>query len=162
MGSVGGGVTKVRERLFNLLSNGCKFNDHGTITLEVKSAAGRTLFIVTDTGIGITPEQLDKLFEAFTQADASMTRRFGGTGLGLVISRRFCRMMGGDIQVESELGKGTTFTITLPANVVDPKDPVLVNEPVEASYPQPPPGASVGLVIDDDPHVQDVRRRSMT
>jgi CheY-like chemotaxis protein len=127
----------------------------------VQREGGRILFIVTDTGIGITPEQIERLFEAFTQADASMTRRFGGTGLGLVISRRFCRMMGGDIQVESELGKGTTFTITLPANVVDPKDPVLVNEPVEASYPQPPPGASVVLVIDDDPRVQDLMRRSL-
>jgi PAS domain S-box-containing protein len=161
MGSMRADVTKVRQSLFNLLSNACKFTEHGTITLEVKREGGRILFIVTDTGIGITPEQIERLFEAFTQADASMTRRFGGTGLGLVISRRFCRMMGGDIQVESELGKGTTFTITLPANVVDPKDPVLVNEPVEASYPQPLPGASVVLVIDDDPRVQDLMRRSL-
>jgi PAS domain S-box-containing protein len=161
MGSMRADVTKVRQSLFNLLSNACKFTEHGTITLEVKRSGGRILFIVSDTGIGITTEQIDRLFEAFTQADASMTRRFGGTGLGLVISRRFCRMMGGDIQVESELGKGTTFTITLPANVLDPKDPVLVNEPVEASYPQPPPGASVVLVIDDDPRVHDLMRRSL-
>src|SRR5260370_31000361 len=109
MGSVGGGVTKVRERLFNLLSNGCKFNDHGTITLEVKRAAGRILFIITDTGIGITPGQLDKLFEAFTQADASMTRPFGGTGLGLVIRRRFCPMMGSDIPPSSQLHNRPTL-----------------------------------------------------
>jgi PAS domain S-box-containing protein len=162
MGSMRADITKVRQSLFNLLSNACKFTEHGTITLEMKREGAKVLFKVRDTGIGMTSEQMDKLFEAFTQADASMTRRFGGTGLGLVISRRFCRMMGGDIHVESELGQGTTFTITLPANVMDPaEEPVRADEPAEASYPQPPAGASVVLVIDDDPRVHDLLKRSL-
>lgn len=162
MGSMRADVTKVRQSLFNLLSNACKFTDHGTITLEVKREGAKMLFRVSDTGIGMTPEQMNKLFEAFTQADASMTRRFGGTGLGLVISRRFCRLMGGDIQVESDMGHGTTFTIILPVNVVEAKEaPVVVDAPGEASYPQLPAGASVVLVIDDDVRVHDLLRRSL-
>ena len=78
-------------------------------------------FAVSDTGIGMNKEQLGRMFQAFTQADASTTRKFGGTGLGLVISRNFCQMMGGDITVESEEGKGTKFTIVLPVVVSDPK-----------------------------------------
>ena len=162
MGSMRADITKVRQSLFNLLSNACKFTEHGTITLEMLREKEQILFKVGDTGIGMTPEQMGRLFESFTQADASMTRRFGGTGLGLVISRRFCRLMGGDIHVESELGKGTTFTIVLPANVVDPKEaPVSVEEPAETTYPQPPAGASVVLVIDDDARVHDLLRRSL-
>ena len=112
-------LTKVRQALFNLLSNACKFTERGTVALAVAREAvdGQDWmrFSVSDTGIGMTPEQLGKLFEAFTQADAATTRRFGGTGLGLAISRRLCRMMGGDVTVESEPGRGSTFTIRLPA-----------------------------------------------
>src|SRR6185436_3634538 len=127
------------------------------------SASGeQMIFKVSDTGIGITPEQLNKLFEPFTQADPSMTRRFGGTGLGLVISRRFCNMMGGDITVESRIGVGATFTMTLPVKVVDPKvETAPILEEPETSYPQPPAGASVVLVIDDDLRVHDLLRRSL-
>src|SRR5439155_8716142 len=150
----------------NLLSNASKFTDHGKITLEMKrqkAASGdRILFMVRDTGIGMTPEQMARLFEAFTQADASMTRRFGGTGLGLVISRRFCNMMGGDIKVESRIGLGATFAMTLPAQVADKKaESAAPVEAPEASYPQPPAGASVVLVIDDDLRVHDLLRRSL-
>jgi PAS domain S-box-containing protein len=166
MGTMHADLTKVRQSLFNLLSNACKFTEHGQVTLEVKreaSAGGEQIvFKVIDTGIGITPEQIGRLFEPFTQADPSMTRRFGGTGLGLVISRRFCTMMGGDIKVESELGHGATFTITLPAVVTDRKaEPASAAAPVESSYPQPPAGASVVLVIDDDLRVHDLLRRSL-
>lgn len=166
MGAMHADLTKVRQSLFNLLSNACKFTDRGKITLEVKregaGAAEKIIFRVIDTGIGMTPDQMEKLFAAFTQADASMTRRFGGTGLGLVISRQFCRMMGGDITVDSELGRGAIFTVTLPAVVVDPKEePAPEQEAPEASYPQPPPGASVVLIIDDDTRVHDMLRRSL-
>ena len=125
LGSIHADVTKVRQSLFNLLSNASKFTERGTITLDVYRnwQDGRELFhfIVSDTGIGMNKEQLGRMFQAFTQADASTTRKFGGTGLGLVISRNFCQMMGGDITVESEEGKGTKFTILLPVVVVDPK-----------------------------------------
>jgi signal transduction histidine kinase/HAMP domain-containing protein len=115
-------VTKIRQGLFNLLSNAAKFTKGGTITLDVarETADGVdwVTFDVSDTGIGMTPEQMGKLFQAFSQAEALTTRKFGGTGLGLVITRRFCQMMGGDVTVESEYGVGTTFTIRLPAEVV--------------------------------------------
>jgi signal transduction histidine kinase len=117
-------VTKVRQTLFNLLSNAAKFTHAGTITLTVAYKQDQLgdwiTFCVSDTGIGMTPEQLGKLFQAFVQADASTTRKYGGTGLGLAISRKFCQLMGGDITVVSEAGKGTSFTATIPARVEDP------------------------------------------
>ncbi len=125
LGTIHADITKVRQSLFNLLSNASKFTERGTITLDVYRSwhDGSEIFhfIVSDTGIGMNKEQLGRMFQAFTQADASTTRKFGGTGLGLVISRNFCQMMGGDITVESEEGKGTKFTIVLPVVVVDPK-----------------------------------------
>ena len=125
LGSMHADITKVRQSLFNLLSNASKFTERGTITLDVfrhwQDGAEIFHFTVSDTGIGMNKDQLGRMFQAFTQADASTTRKFGGTGLGLVISRNFCRMMGGDITVESEEGKGTKFTIILPVVVVDPK-----------------------------------------
>jgi PAS domain S-box-containing protein len=115
-------VTRVRQSLLNLLSNACKFTEHGTISLTVyrESTNGHDwiTFAVSDTGIGMTPNQIKNLFQAFTQGDASTTRKYGGTGLGLTITQRFCQMMGGDISVESEVNQGSTFTIHLPAEVV--------------------------------------------
>jgi PAS domain S-box-containing protein len=113
--------TRVRQVLFNLLSNASKFTERGTIGLDVRRETdnGRgewLVFAVSDTGIGMTPEQLGRLFEAFVQADASIAAKYGGTGLGLVISRRLCRLMGGDIEVASEPGRGTTFTVRLPVS----------------------------------------------
>ncbi len=117
-------VTKVRQCLFNLLSNACKFTEGGELWLSVARAQDDTgewiLLSVKDSGIGMTPEQLSKLFTAFTQADASTTRKYGGTGLGLVITRQFCRLMGGDVTAESVFGEGATFTIRLPNVVVAP------------------------------------------
>jgi PAS domain S-box-containing protein len=127
LGTIHADLTKVRQMLLNLLSNACKFTENGRITLDVQRASpgdggdGETvIFNVTDTGIGMSLEQMDRLFEAFAQAEASTTSKYGGTGLGLAITRRFCRQMGGDVGVLSELGKGSTFTIRLPATVKNP------------------------------------------
>jgi signal transduction histidine kinase len=122
IGTIRADQTKVRQTLFNLLSNASKFTEKGTIRLEANrtSAPEQIVFRVTDTGIGMTPEQLGRLFQAFSQADASTSKKYGGTGLGLAISKNFCQMMGGDLTVKSELGKGSTFTVSLPSDVGDP------------------------------------------
>ena len=133
LGSMRADLTKVRQTLFNLLSNASKFTEGGTISLDVNlrrdKCADGVSFRVTDTGIGMRPEQTSKLFEAFSQADSSTTRKYGGTGLGLAISRSFCHMMAGEISVESELGKGSTFTVVLPANVAEPKSEYTAKSP---------------------------------
>ncbi len=134
LGTMHADLTKVRQVLLNLLSNAAKFTEQGTITLEVsreeKSKVTQLneqlnssfiVFRVTDTGIGMTQEQLKQIFKAFTQADASTTRKYGGTGLGLTISRHFCQIMGGKITAFSQLGQGSTFTVRLPAQVVGGK-----------------------------------------
>jgi signal transduction histidine kinase len=125
LGSMRADLTKVRQALFNLLSNACKFTRQGTVTLAVTrqaEAGGAWLtFCVSDTGIGMTPAHMARLFQAFSQAEASTARQFGGTGLGLAITKQFCQLMGGDVAVESELGKGSTFTIRLPVEGSDPK-----------------------------------------
>jgi signal transduction histidine kinase len=105
---------RLRQALLNLMSNANKFTERGTISVDARQEDGNVRISVADTGIGMTGEQMGKLFQEFSQADASTTRKYGGTGLGLVISRRFCQMMGGDITVESEVGRGSTFTIRLP------------------------------------------------
>ena len=155
-------VTRVRQVLFNLLSNACKFTKEGRITLEAireKAADGEWMvFKVSDTGIGMSPDQVAKLFKPFTQADASTTRKYGGTGLGLTISKYFCNMMHGDLTLESEYGKGTTFTARIPA-VVEEKQPEAATSETAA-----PPKESAGekqtvLVIDDDPDARDLLGR---
>ena len=116
---------RLRQALLNLMSNANKFTDHGTITIDARQrqegSRDWVTIAVADTGIGMTAEQMGKLFQEFSQADASTTRKYGGTGLGLAISKRFCQMMGGDITVESEPGRGSTFTIRLPRIVEAPK-----------------------------------------
>jgi signal transduction histidine kinase len=113
--------TKVRQALFNLVGNACKFTRNGHIELQATRedlpSGPWVSFHIKDSGIGMTPDQARKVFEPFTQADASTSRKYGGTGLGLTISRRFCELMGGSLHVESEIGIGTTFTIRLPLNV---------------------------------------------
>ncbi len=120
-------LTKVKQSLLNLLSNSAKFTKDGKITLKIwrtVSPSGSVVsFQVSDTGIGMAPEQMSKLFQTFTQADTTTTKRFGGTGLGLAITRRLCRLMGGDITVASGAGQGSTFTIRLPAAAAGPVGP---------------------------------------
>ena len=127
IGTMQADQTKVRQTLFNLLSNAAKFTDHGTITPDRASdEAGRlavTFAVIATPGIGMTEEQLGRLFEAFSQAEASTRSKYGGTGLGLAISRHFCRLMGGDLTVESVYGQGSTFTVRLPTTVTDTVPP---------------------------------------
>jgi signal transduction histidine kinase len=109
---------RLRQALLNLMSNANKFTEKGTVTIVARQGQenGRDWITLSvgDTGIGMTPEQMGKLFQEFSQASSTTASKYGGTGLGLVISRRFCQMMGGDITVESEPGRGSTFTIRLP------------------------------------------------
>jgi signal transduction histidine kinase/ActR/RegA family two-component response regulator len=159
-------VTKVRQILFNLVSNACKFTSHGTISLHVNpvEVSGRQWirFRVIDTGIGIDPNQQQNLFKEFAQADVSISRKYGGTGLGLAISHRFTQLMGGSIGVESEPDKGSVFTVYLPAEVsteaIEAPKP-RVNEKVAVLAPQLKSNADTILVIDDDPAVRDLMSR---
>ena len=144
---------KLRQCLLNLVSNAAKFTDAGTITLLAQRHGDAVEFAVIDNGIGMTPEQVEKLFERFTQADVSTTRRFGGTGLGLAITRAFCRLLGGDVTVSSVAGSGSTFTIRVPANL-----PEQVLEPHAA--PVPVDGnREIVLLIDDDAAQRDLLTR---
>jgi CheY-like chemotaxis protein/nitrogen-specific signal transduction histidine kinase len=154
-------LVKVRQILFNLLSNSSKFTQNGTLTLaaraEKRDGQERIYFAVRDTGIGMTPEQLAKLFTAFSQADSSIASKYGGTGLGLTISRHFSRMMGGEITVESEFGKGTTFTVELPRQVAQPS---AATSEREVKAPAIVEGATL-LIIDDDLTVYEILKREL-
>ncbi len=149
-GSVRTDTVKLRQCLFNLISNAAKFTENGVITLSVRREASTTgdwiSFAIRDTGIGMTPEQLARLFERFTQADETTTRKFGGTGLGLALSRGFARLLGGDIDVTSVEGEGTCFTIRLPARL---PQPVKELPSVNGTGPHHSRGDLV-LVIDDE------------
>jgi PAS domain S-box-containing protein len=159
-GSMHADLTKLRQSLLNLLSNASKFTQNGTVRLDIEPRTGssgdRILFRVSDTGIGIEPENVERLFEPFEQADASTSRRFGGTGLGLALSRRFCRLMGGDLRATSTPGKGSVFTIDLPVNVA----PLEVDPKVRVESEQPSSGADV-LVVDDNPTARDLLDRTL-
>jgi len=144
---------KLRQCLFNLVSNAAKFTEGGRIVLRATRSGNEVVFSVADSGIGMTPEQLEGLFQRFSQADVSTTRRFGGTGLGLAITRAFCHLLGGDVQVTSTYGEGSTFTIRLPAEM--PEQPA-----EEAEAPSPAgSGQHVVLVVDDDPAQRDLLTR---
>ncbi len=187
LGTMRADAVKVRQSLINLLSNAGKFTDSGSIHVHAvrtgEPGSERVEIAVRDTGIGIAPEQLSKLFSDFYQVDTSTTRKYGGSGLGLAISRRFCQMMGGDIRVESTLDGGSTFTLTLP---VDVKPPLPIAPPEKqgdhpvAEIPDPreirlntaalPPAVTENrrkklptvLVVDDDPSARDLMLRLLT
>lgn len=135
LGIVTADRTRVRQVFLNLLSNACKFTEQDTITMTanriLKEDIQHVVIAVSDNGIGMTADQLKNLFQPFSQADDSSTRRYEGTGLGLAISRRFCQMMGGDITVMSDYGKGSTFTMLLPAKV-DTSQAHTVHAPIQA------------------------------
>ena len=157
-------LTKVRQNLYNLLSNACKFTRGGIIELCARrdpGSADHLEFIVADSGIGMAPDQVSRVFEAFTQAEATTTRRFGGTGLGLTITKKFCEMMGGSIAVASTQGVGTTFTIRLPVRA-SPFDDALAKTVEGETALTLPDGRSTLLVIDDDPNVGEIMKRSMS
>jgi PAS domain S-box-containing protein len=160
LGEMYSDLTKVRQILFNLVSNACKFTEKGTITLEATRTHEPTgdwiTFRVGDTGIGMTPEQVAKLFQRFTQGDASTTRKYGGTGLGLAISKHFCEMMGGEVTASSVSGAGSTFTVRLPARTV------LATSPESPAAGPSSPDGSIVLVIDDEPSVLEFMSRSLT
>ncbi|WP_160938430.1 response regulator [Teichococcus coralli] len=156
---------KLRQCLFNLLGNAAKFTEKGRVTLSAAPVADRPgwiAFRVTDTGIGMTREQLEKLFQRFTQADSSTTRRFGGTGLGLAITKAFVTMLGGHVDVESEAGEGTCFTLLLPADLreVRTEEGEAAVQAGEASLAaEEQGGAGLVLVVDDDVATRDLLAR---
>jgi signal transduction histidine kinase/CheY-like chemotaxis protein len=159
IGSVHADSMRLRQILLNLLSNACKFTKGGVVQLRIARAeeSGQHWvdFAVSDTGIGMTEEQLGRLFQEFSQADASTTRQFGGSGLGLVISRRLCRLMGGDITATSAPGEGSTFTVRLPTEAV-PALPVAETTPAATSSAASQGCRGTVLVIDDDPTAREL------
>ena len=156
IGQMKGDLTKIRQILFNFISNSAKFTKQGKITVQVTRQSGIPsdwiLLSVVDTGIGMTAEQLDKLFEKFTQADSSTTRKFGGTGLGLALCWEFAHMMGGEVSVESQPDIGSTFTVRLPTKI-ESQSEVNPSRGLKAS--------DLVLVIDDDKTVHDLLQRNL-
>ncbi len=174
LGAMRADQVKVRQGLFNLLSNAAKFTQAGKIVLEAERQRMDShewiVFKVTDTGIGLSPEQIVKLFQDFTQADPSTTRKFGGTGLGLALTRRFCQMMGGDVTLQSVPGEGSVFTIKIPADVsevrhdveaVTASGTIASGTAVENTESLPDSGTCV-LVIDDDAAQRDLMKSFLT
>jgi CheY-like chemotaxis protein len=155
----------VRQILFNLLSNAAKFTQRGRVGLEVfpvrRDGRDWIEFAVADTGIGLDPEQQARLFQSFSQADPSTSRKYGGTGLGLVISRRFAQMMGGDISVESELGRGSVFTVRLPREASEPVGEPSLEVPAPAEEQPVPSVRPTILVVDDDRATRDLIVRGL-
>jgi PAS domain S-box-containing protein len=169
-GSLLGDEVKLRQVLYNLLSNAAKFTEDGEITVHLRREHRHGIswarFRVADTGIGISPEQLDRIFEAFAQADGSITRRYGGTGLGLAISRRFSEMMGGELTVRSTPGEGSEFTLQLPAapDAAPAPRPAAPKPESVAERPRPAVAEEEApvLVVDDDPLARSLMTEFLT
>jgi CheY-like chemotaxis protein/two-component sensor histidine kinase len=165
-------ITKLRQILLNLMSNAAKFTKEGTVTLHAsrltKENGDWLTLAVSDTGIGIAEDKLDHVFDEFSQADNSTTRDYGGTGLGLAISRRFCKLLGGGLNVHSELGKGSTFTVRIPADLhgskpsqQTPAAPAEMTGTARESIENIAPDSTI-LVIDDDPEACELIERNLT
>jgi CheY-like chemotaxis protein len=160
IGSMRTDRTKLKQCLLNVLSNGSKFTQDGKLTVAVERTDRAMIrMTISDTGIGMSEEQLGRLFQAFSQADASTTKKFGGTGLGLAITRHFCRLLGGDISVTSRVGEGSTFTIVVPDQVAEPHRPEIRIDSLQ-DRPAEPADADCSpitvLVVDDDPASRDL------
>ena len=156
LGSMHTDRTKLKQSLLNLFSNGSKFTQNGRLTLDVKRSEidkPMVSFAVSDTGIGMTEEQLGRLFQAFNQADASTTKKYGGTGLGLAITRNFCQLLGGNVTVTSKPGEGSTFTIVLPDSPVAPAPAKATDAPPLSVDVDSAPTV---LVVDDDPTAREL------
>ena len=169
VGTMKADITKVRQILFNLLSNACKFTDHGTISVDVDQIKAEDKeciqFRVSDTGIGISAQQRQNLFQEFAQADSSIARKYGGTGLGLAITHRFVQLMKGQINVESEPGKGAVFTVQLPMQIAMETTESASSQGTSAApakFSETKPNLDTILVIDDDPSVRDLMSRFLT
>ncbi|MHC4729219.1 MAG: CHASE domain-containing protein [Planctomycetota bacterium] len=145
-------LTRLRQILLNLLSNAAKFTEKGSIHVKAERQADWIVFRVRDTGIGMTPDQRERIFDPFAQADSSTTRKYGGSGLGLAICRQYCRIMDGEIAVESTPGKGSTFTVRLP----------YMEAEIETAAPAPARSGDTVLVIDDNPMVHELITRILT
>ncbi|WP_058282982.1 response regulator [Ruegeria denitrificans] len=156
-------LTKVRQALLNLLSNACKFTEKEKITLSVvqSNQNDQLEFAVTDRGIGMSPDQVDRVFDAFTQADSSTTRNYGGTGLGLSITKAFCEQLGGEIHCDSTLGEGSTFSIRLPRICQDPPKDLVRQPGLSENELNTDPNAPLVLLVDDDPTVHDLLGRRL-
>jgi PAS domain S-box-containing protein len=167
LGVVRADVTKLRQAVLNLLSNAAKFTHEGGVTLTAgkfeREGAPWVRVAVRDTGIGIEREKLPNIFEEFTQADVSTTREYGGTGLGLTISRRFCQMMGGDLSATSEVGQGSTFTIEIPAqvNALEAARASLSETPGAILEPETGGDGALVLIIEDDADARDLLARML-
>ena len=154
LGSMHSDLTKVRQVLLNLIGNAAKFTENGVVTLTASRVAGgggnpRLSFGISDTGIGMTPDQVSKLFQRFSQADASTTRKFGGTGLGLSLTRAFADLLHGSVVVDSEPGQGSTFTFEVPADHEAPGE-MVPEADLDGAPMAPTGGRDLVLVIDDD------------
>jgi CheY-like chemotaxis protein/anti-sigma regulatory factor (Ser/Thr protein kinase) len=167
LGFVHADLTKLRQCVFNLLSNASKFTKDGVVTLSANRALRDDqdwlVVSVSDTGIGIPADKLDHVFEEFAQADDSTTREYGGTGLGLPLSRRLCQLMGGDLTVTSETGVGSVFTLEIPAGVSGATDEPqsVAPEEVDASASSDESGRPTILVVDDEADARDLLRRTL-
>jgi CheY-like chemotaxis protein len=162
VGSFSSDRTKVKQCLLNVLSNANKFTRNGQLSLTVERFERSMIRIrISDTGIGMNDEQLRRLFQAFSQADASTTKRFGGTGLGLAITRHFCRLLGGDITAASEVGKGSTFTIVLRDQSLEPQPSTVPDESVPEVVVARQDRGIVVLIVDDDPVSRDLLSTSL-
>ena len=158
-------LTKIRQNMFNLLSNAAKFTENGTLTvktsIEQSNAGDLIVFDITDEGIGMTPEQLEKIFDPFTQADSSTSKKFGGTGLGLTITREFSRMLGGDIIAVSTPDVGTTFTMKVSVDGTSIVEQPEADEPRNANAVEVSEDSPLVLIIDDDANVRELLHRNL-